>query len=155
MNKCEIKFQKSLTAVFAGVILCGLLSSCSTKHTEPADPELVAAFQNVDATLSEIAAAQASDFGMKDRASGALEEFARVLGLQVSTYPNPKQASECKNLMMEIAEFSARAYNMGDDPGPDARMEFYNEWLAFRPRLKQFVGAAADAQPGQQQPVQQ
>lgn len=149
MKKRALTFQKYLTTVFGALLMCGFMSSCSTKHTEPADPELVAAFQKVDATLSEIAAAQSSDWGMKDRANGELDEFVRVLGLQVSTYPNPKQASECKNLMMEIADFSARAYNMGDDPGPDTRMGFYNEWLAFRPRLRQFVGVVADTQPGQ------
>ncbi len=150
MIRRTYKFQKSLMAVFAAMLVCGFSSSCSLKRTEPADPELVAAFMKVDATLAEIAAATESDWGMKDRANGELDEFVRVLGMQVSKYPNPRQASECKNLMMEIADFSARAYNMGDDPSAETRMGFYNEWLAFRLRLKQFVGAAADAQPGQQ-----
>lgn len=124
-----------------------MLSSCSNKVDVPVDPVLVEKFVAVDNLMESTQKSETVEMGFADNASGAIFDLIEVLGLQMRKYSNPKQKSDLKNCTLELGEIYAHASNLGYNPSIESVDVVYNEWMKMRPKLRPFVGKAADSTP--------
>ncbi|MFA6448071.1 MAG: hypothetical protein WCX65_01265 [bacterium] len=150
-NKPLIRFNRLNMSRFVLPLLLAAFAfvsfSCSQKQERKVDPNLLAAFVEADKTLEIARTSQNTGLNYGGNVSLALENLIRELGLQVSKYPNPRQASELKNLTMELAEIFAHSENVAQNTPGSSMASVCNEWTAFRPKLRPFVGKIVDSPP--------